>query len=223
MPPSRLVVNMSMSFTEEFKDAKINQLLEDYNELEITINAIPKKLEDSLRIVKEAIELLPIQLDNNLKDKIQAIIEVSEQAEKNTKTAAENQAKEFSIHADAIKTEALASFKIALDNSLSLVMKELKEASNGVNKLTKEKKASPTPLVLVGILCALLSLGGGFLGTAIWNKSYLDNANAQVAYKDKVLNASLKGKDALIATLPPSLTKKANETYLKAADEELKK
>ena len=131
---------MSTSFTEEFKDAKVNQLLEDYIELEKKIAAIPQQLESSLSTVKEAIELLPVQLDSNLKEKIQSIIEVSEQADKNTKIAAENQAKEFSIHADSIKTEALASFKIALDNSLTPVMKQLKDASNDVSKLTKEKK-----------------------------------------------------------------------------------
>lgn len=214
---------MSTSFTEEFKDAKVNQLLEDYIELEKNIAAIPQQLESSLSTVKEAIELLPVQLDSNLKEKIQSIIEVSEQADKNTKIAAENQAKEFSIHADSIKTEALASFKIALDNSLTPVMKQLKDASNDVSKLTKEKKTSPAPLVIVGALCALLSLGGGFLGTAIWNKAFLDAAKSQIAYKDKVLNANFKGKDALIKSLPPAIAKKADEAYLKAADEELKK
>lgn len=214
---------MSTSFTEEFKDAKVNQLLEDYIELEKKIAAIPQQLENSLSTVKEAIELLPIQLDSNLKEKIQSIIDVSEQADKNTKIAAENQAKEFSIHADSIKTEALASFKIALDNSLTPVMKQLKDASNDVSKLTKEKKTSPAPLVIVGALCALLSLGGGFLGTAIWNKAFLDAAKNQIAYKDKVLNANFKGKDALIKSLPPAIAKKADEAYLKAADEELKK
>lgn len=214
---------MSTSFTEEFKDAKVNQLLEDYIELEKKIAAIPQQLESSLSTVKEAIELLPVQLDSNLKEKIQSIIEVSEQADKNTKIAAENQAKEFSIHADSIKTEALASFKIALDNSLTPVMKQLKDASNDVSKLTKEKKTSPAPLVIVGALCALLSLGGGFLGTAIWNKAFLDAAKNQITYKDKVLNANFKGKDALIKSLPPAIAKKADEAYLKAADEELKK
>lgn len=214
---------MSTSFTEEFKDAKVNQLLEDYIELEKKIAAIPQQLESSLSTVKEAIELLPVQLDSNLKEKIQSIIEVSEQADKNTKIAAESQAKEFSIHADAIKTEALASFKIALDNSLTPVMKQLKDASNDVSKLTKEKKTSPAPLVIVGALCALLSLGGGFLGTAIWNKAFLDAAKNQIVYKDKVLNANFKGKDALIKSLPPAIAKKADEAYLKAADEELKK
>lgn len=214
---------MSISFTEEFKDAKVNQLLEDYIELEKKIAAIPQQLESSLSTVKEAIELLPVQLDSNLKEKIQSIIEVSEQADKNIKIAAENQAKEFSIHADSIKTEALASFKIALDNSLTPVMKQLKDASNDVSKLTKEKKTSPAPLVIVGALCALLSLGGGFLGTAIWNKVFLDAAKNQIAYKDKVLNANFKGKDALIKSLPAAIAKKADEAYLKAADEELKK
>lgn len=214
---------MSTSFTEEFKDAKVNQLLEDYIELEKKIAAIPQQLENSLSTVKEAIELLPVQLDSNLKEKIQSIIDVSEQADKNTKIAAENQAKEFSIHADSIKTEALASFKIALDNSLTPVMKQLKDASNDVSKLTKEKKTSPAPLVIVGALCALLSLGGGFLGTAIWNKAFLDAAKNQIAYKDKVLNANFKGKDALIKSLPPAIAKKADEAYLKAADDELKK
>jgi hypothetical protein len=164
---------MSTSFTEEFKDAKVNQLLEDYIELEKKIASIPHQLESSLSTVKEAIELLPVQLDSNLNEKIKSIIEVSELADKNSKIATENQAREFSILADSIKTEALASFKIALDNSLTPVLKQLKDASNDVSKLTNEKKKSPIPLVIVGVLCAILSLVGGFTGTAIWNKTFL--------------------------------------------------
>lgn len=208
---------------DELIKAKVENALEDYIELEKKIDAIPSRLETALNTVASAIEMLPSQIDSKVNEKIKSMIEVSEQADKNTQIAAGNQAKEFSIHADAIKTEALASFKIALDNSLTPVMKQLKDASNDVSKLTKEKKTSPAPLVIVGALCALLSLGGGFLGTAIWNKAFLDAAKNQIAYKDKVLNANFKGKDALIKSLPPAIAKKADEAYLKAADEELKK
>lgn len=207
---------------DELLKAKISAALEDYIELEKKIDAIPERLKDSLDIIARAVESLPNQLDSQLQNKIEAIIEVSNHADNEARLAAKTQVETFKLEADVIRTDCLAAFKIALENNVKPVILELSAAASNVKNQTKKNNQSPTPLILTGVICAVLSLIGSFAGTTVWNKIFLDSANSELAYKSKVINASFKGKEAMLKTLPASMAKQANEAYLKAADEELK-
>ncbi|ENG8827673.1 hypothetical protein ABVL22_004278 [Salmonella enterica] len=199
----------------EYLKAKTDLALADLERINQAIDDIPARLE-------KAIAQIPAQLDEKLKDKISDIIEVAELAEKNAQEALQTQSKDFSVIADSIKTDNLAAFKLSLDSSIKPVIKQLEEAAVSVSKISKEKKGSPAPMIITSVLCAFLSLAGGFAGTAIWNKTFLDSAQNQLEQKSRALTASIKGKDAILSTLPASQAKKANEIWLDTANKELK-
>ena len=68
---------MSKSLSEEFKDQKINDLLEDYIHLENEIKSIPEKLRDSLHAVRTAVDSLPSNLEVGI-EKLATAVEEAE-------------------------------------------------------------------------------------------------------------------------------------------------
>ncbi|CNK26138.1 Uncharacterised protein [Yersinia aldovae] len=212
-----------MSRFDDLKDAKIAEILEDYLALEKKIDEIPQRLESSLSLISEAVSELPDQLDAKLNDKIQAIISVAENAESEAKNASKTIIKELKDEAEIIKLEAIKALYTVITKEVEIGIKGINEAAKKIEGLAKAQNQSITPVLITGLLCALLSVGGAFVGTMIWNKTFLDKAHSELILKDKALNASIAGFNAVIESLPAQQAKKVNDIYLDAADKSLKK
>ena len=207
---------MSGSIEQAIKDEKIALLLEDFIALEKKVDELPNRLIESLQSVENAILMMPAQLDEKLADKIDAIVETANTAELNAKEAADSQIADFRVNAESAKNEMLRGFILSINNEMNTAIGKINEAVNEISKITQSKKQSIKPLIAICVLCAFLSLAGGFAGTAVYNKALLDSARLQ-------LRASIKGHEESIKILPLSLAKKVDQIYYESADSELKK
>lgn len=195
---------------EELLQAKVKDALEDWFHLEKVIDEIPSRLSKSMESIAEAIDSIPEQLDSKLSDKIASIIQVAENAENEAKIAAKNQVEEFKIDTDSIKTEIIKSFLISIEKEVDSNIKKLNLAFDKINSIKPEKRDSNKKIIVIGLLSATLSLVGGFGGSYLMSTSYQS--------ENLALKASIKGHEASLSVLPQALAKKADEAYMKAAN-----
>lgn len=210
-----------MSMEHLIKDGQIADLLEDYIELSKVINAIPKELEESLSKIELAVSILPKQLDSMLQVKINAISEAATEAEDEAKKVIAGLVSDIRIEGEKEKdiilknlylrfNEEVTSFHTQMNNGLS----KINEASVKLGAISKTKDASILPVLIVGIVCAVLSLGGGILGTKLSSHS----TNNEVYELKRTIGAMNAGKQEILKTLPKKQSDTLDKLFLEKAN-----
>lgn len=125
---------MAKSLSEEFKDQKINDLLEDYISLGKEINNIPERLKLSLNDLKVAIEKLPDGLESGINKLVDAV----EEAEKSFDTMANTHRSILLNQLDESKLEVRKYVSSALDEGLRDAHQQLNQLSRKAESINKE-------------------------------------------------------------------------------------
>lgn len=122
---------MSKGVSEEFKDQKINDLLEDYIELENTIKAIPEKLSDDISAVRLAIQSLPSDLEESINKLVLAV----EEAENTFENLSVKHQTILNHQLDEAKLEIRTSIKNEIGGGMS---EEIQNANQQLNLLSSK-------------------------------------------------------------------------------------
>lgn len=106
---------MAKTLSEEFKDQKINDILEDYIALEKEIKEIPEKINDQLADLKKAVRELP----NELSVGIKTLADGVEEAENSYHTIAEKHRAILYNQLDETKLELRQAITTVVDKAIS--------------------------------------------------------------------------------------------------------
>ncbi|EIK0878924.1 hypothetical protein LJT71_005293 [Escherichia coli] len=147
---------MSRSISEEFKDQKINDLLEDYIALE-------KQIEKTANLIINAIDETPARLDAVLSDKVNKIIQSSIDINKDINIAKSDIRQISNECQSEITKQAINTFSGIKQNFDQIASDHKKQ----LEILTKSAKPLSTKVAIT--ICALctLCLSASFSG-AIW-------------------------------------------------------
>ena len=147
---------MSRSISEEFKDQKINDLLEDYIALE-------KQIEKTANLIINAIDETPARLDAVLSDKVNKIIQSSIDINKDINIAKSDIRQISNECQSEITKQAINTFSGIKQNFDQIASDHKKQ----LEILTKSAKPFSTKVAIT--ICALctLCLSASFSG-AIW-------------------------------------------------------
>ena len=140
------------SISEEFKDQKINILLEDYIALEKKIHSIPEQLSTSLKEVEQAISLLP----HNLSECIEVIAKAVENSEETASELNSTLQKNLEENHKATIGEFQKELNTSIFKNIDNINKELEKVARNVKDSTDNiiwKKVRFTNMVLGVSLC----------------------------------------------------------------------
>lgn len=125
---------MSKSLSEELKDLKINNILEDYIALQKELNAIPDRLNESLEEVRITIEQLPEQLRAG----IEILANGVEKAEESYEQIAEKHRAILMNQLDEAKLELRQSINSTVSDSLRDAQQQINQLSRKIESVQKE-------------------------------------------------------------------------------------
>ncbi|MBW3779601.1 hypothetical protein GL272_22275 [Aeromonas veronii] len=198
------------SISEEFKDQKINILLEDYIALEKKIHGIPEQLSTSLKEVEQAISLLP----HNLSE----CIEVIAKAVENSETTANELNSTLQQNLEENHKATIGEFQKELNTSIFKNIDNINNELDRVAKNVKEstdnliwKKVRTTNMILGVSLCFSLILLSASLATCYQFKV---NAEKMRTYAQYILERQQTG----LASLTPAEQRKFNQAIENATD-----
>ncbi|WP_158782804.1 hypothetical protein [Pantoea sp. BAV 3049] len=147
---------MGSSFTEEFKDQKIQDLLEDYI-------ALHKEIESVFASLKLGLEEIPAHFDSVLSKKMNQIIQSSKEIDQEIETE-KSKIKEIGQTTKDKLTheviELITSLKTDQEKTHQIYQKQLESVANAA------KPFSTVKAVLICIVCTLLVTTG--LSGAFW-------------------------------------------------------
>ncbi|HGM7400845.1 hypothetical protein ACTVPQ_24625 [Serratia bockelmannii] len=129
---------MSKSLSEEFKDQKINDLLEDYIHLENEIKSIPEKLRDSLHAVRTAVDSLP----SNLEVGIEKLATAVEEAENSFDELAVKHRSILNNQLDEAKLEIRSAIKNEITGGVSEAIRDANQQLNQLGRKVQDVSTS---------------------------------------------------------------------------------
>lgn len=121
---------MRKSLSEEFKDQKINDILEDYIALSKKIEAIPQELSDSLSGMQKAVDELPEQLIYP----IEKIAEAVEMAEKEFGELTTKHRAILNQQLDESKLELRQAIRNEIAHGVSDAMRDVNQQLNQLSR-----------------------------------------------------------------------------------------
>lgn len=147
---------MGSSFTEEFKDQKVKDLLEDYI-------ALHKEIENVFNSLKMGLDELPTHFDSVLSGKLNQIIQSSKEIDQAIETE-KNQIKEIGKTTKDLLTheviELITNLKSSQEKTHQVYQKQLESVANAA------KPFSTAKAVAVCVACTLFVTAG--LSGAFW-------------------------------------------------------
>ncbi|HAS8353643.1 TPA: hypothetical protein I7721_21430 [Vibrio vulnificus] len=205
---------MAKNLSEEFKDQKINDLLEDYIQLENEIKSIPEKLSNNLHAVDLAIKNLPSNLEESIKNLVIAVEEVEFSAEttKNETQAALAALSQKELETTKTKiTEVVNnSIDIAIKSSLAKANSDIVQLENKIQSLSsglKRKDVTIMNFILAALVTVtLVGTVVGFMFTRGEIAKSRDDVNFYVKYIQKYIYA--------VDKLPEKYKKQINDEVL---------
>lgn len=199
---------MSKSISEEFKDQKINDLLEDYINLENEIKSIPEKLLDSLHAVSTAIDSLP----SNLEVGINKLATAVEEAENSFEELAVKHRSILNNQLDEAKLEISSAIKNEIIGGMS---EEIKNANQQLNLLSRKIASSGSNNIGNKLLMFLgLNVITALLAICLSGYFYYDSLQHQKDVKriEKRFNEYKNDISQIQKRLPKNVNDKLMET-----------
>lgn len=205
---------MAKSLSEEFKDQKINDLLEDYIQLENEIKSIPEKLSNNLHAVDLAIKNLPSNLEESIKNLVIAVEEVESSAEAikvETKSALTILSQKELESTKSKITEAVSeSIEAAVKSSLANANSEIAQLENKIQVLSSGIKRKDVTVMnyILAVLVTVTFIGMviGFMYTRGEITQSRQDANFYFKYIQKYTYA--------VDKLPEKYKKQINDEVL---------
>lgn len=163
------------SISEEFKDQKINDLLEDYILLEKQISLIPNELRESLKGIELAVSHLP----ESLNESINVIAAAVEDSEKTAEKLNSEFQESLKIQYETILSKFNSEISNSIKDNIASVNSELKSIEIKIKSSSKHlisNGAKITNMMLAAALCFTTLISIVFIAT-IWvnSKQEADN------------------------------------------------
>jgi len=199
---------MSKGISEEFKDQKINDLLEDYIHLENEIKSIPEKLHDSLHSVSTAIDSLP----SNLEVSINKLAAAVQEAENSFDELAVKHRSIINNQLDEAKLEIRSAIKNEIIGGMS---DEIKNANQQLNLLSRKIASSGSNNIGTRLLMFLgLNVITALLAICLSGYFYYDSLQHQKDVKriEKRFNEYKNDISQIQKRLPKNVNDKLMET-----------
>ncbi|WP_277973380.1 hypothetical protein [Pantoea agglomerans] len=154
-----------MSISEEFKDQKVKELLEDYIALDKEIKSIPEKIQGELNSLRETIASLP----DNIEISISKLVNALEEAESSFDKLAVKHRTILMNQLDESKLELRTSIKNEIVNGISdniqNVQLQLNKLERKVTDITESSGfTNYKSWIAIIILSGTLVLSVGFNG-----------------------------------------------------------
>lgn len=205
---------MAKSLSEEFKDQKINDLLEDYIQLEVEIKSIPIKVSDNLTIVEQAIKNIPFAIEESINKLVVAVeqVELSAETIKNETQAAlaTLSQKELETTKSKITNAVNESIDAAVKSSLTNANSEIIQLKNKIQGLSSGIKRKDVTVInyLLTILVAVTLVGMliGFVYTRGEINQSRQDANFYFEH--------IKKYNAAVNKLPEKYKKQVNDEVI---------
>lgn len=205
---------MAKSLSEEFKDQKINDLLEDYIQLEGEIKSIPTKIGDNLNAVEQAIKNIPLAIEESIHKLVVAVeqVELSAETTKSDTQAALAALSQKELEATKTKiTEAVnKSIDAAIKSSLVKANSDIVQLENKIQSLSSGFKRKDVTVMnyILGSLVTV-TLVGMIIGFVITRGEITESrqeANYYFNYIQKYTSA--------IDKLPENYKKQVNDEII---------
>ncbi len=206
---------MSKSISEEFKDQKIDNLLEDYIHLEDEIKSIPEKLRDSLHSVRTAIDSLP----SNLEVGIEKLATAVEEAENSFDQLAAKHNSILNNQLDEAKLEIRTAIKNEIVGGMS---EEVQNANQQLNLLSRKITSSGNNIIGNRLLMFLgLNVVVTLLAIVLCGYFFIDSIQHQ-EQTERIEKRFDKYKND-VSQIQKMLPKDVNDQLIKASKEYYKK
>lgn len=204
------------NISEEFKDEKINQILEDYIALDNQINGVFSTIKQAMNDIpaqlSEAVSGLPAQLDNKLQERIDAIGSIAQKLDDEVQREATRLTGKIRDEAEQTGNAVINKLHAAINDDIGEGLKRINAAANIVEGVSKDA-GSTKYVIMTALVCSLFSFIAGFAGVTTWNVVYLDAANKKAANFERIIAKQDHAKDALLAALPKAQAEKASKIY----------
>lgn len=201
---------MTKSISEEFKDQKINEILEDYIALEKKIDEIPLALSTKIDEVTNAIRETPKELDNSLK-KIAIAIENAEKSTQKLVEESEAAIKNRAINEiDETKKKISLSINDIINSHIGEQLRETRNILKEINNQSQKKADTALSKKSFSIIILLIISTVFFASSCLYLLADIKKTK-EYALKTKLQNTY---QTMILQRLPKSVQQKYNSEAL---------